>query len=219
MKTTIFSQVSIDGKLTLGKGNSSKEMCQVLSEDDFKFIHKFRGQVDGIMVGRKTVEIDNPFLTNRFEENKNPVRIIPTATMNISLDANVLKDDGKTIIVTTQQGVNQEKMDTINRMKNKKCIICGKEKVDFRELYRRLEDEFSIHSIMVEGGGKVNWNIIEEDLADQIILMQIPLIIGGVSNVTLIDGDGYTKLSDAKCFELKEISPKQNYTLLRYIKK
>ncbi|WP_245237369.1 hypothetical protein [Paenibacillus ihuae] len=53
MKTTIFSQISIDGKLTMGAGNSSKELFSLFSSQDIEFIHLFRGNVQGIMVGKK----------------------------------------------------------------------------------------------------------------------------------------------------------------------
>jgi len=45
MKTTIFSQISIDGKLTMGAGNSSKELFSLFSNEDMEFIHLFRGNV------------------------------------------------------------------------------------------------------------------------------------------------------------------------------
>lgn len=61
------------------------------------------------MVGKNTILTDNPFLTNRYEENKNPIRIIPTTTLDIPLDCNVLSDQGKTIIVTTEKGRDEEK--------------------------------------------------------------------------------------------------------------
>lgn len=109
MKTTIFSQISIDGKLTMGAGNSSKELFSLFSSEDMEFIHLFRGKVQGIMVGKNTILTDNPFLTNRYEENKNPIRIIPTTTLDIPLDCNVLSDQGKTIIVTTEKGRDEEK--------------------------------------------------------------------------------------------------------------
>ncbi|WP_256989975.1 dihydrofolate reductase family protein, partial [Paenibacillus sp. VTT E-133280] len=84
-KTTIFSQISIDGKLTMGAGNSSKELFSLFSNEDMEFIHLFRGNVQGIMVGKNTILTDNPFLTNRYEENKNPIRIIPTTTFQITI--------------------------------------------------------------------------------------------------------------------------------------
>lgn len=215
MKTVIFSQISIDGKLTLGAGNSSKELFDMFSTDDIRYIHKFRGSMDGIMVGRKTIEADNPFLTNRFEQDNNPVRIVPTTTMDIALDSNIFKDEEKTIIVTTENCADDEKVEAIRKL-HKDCIICGKDTVDFKELFRQLESMHSIHSIMVEGGGLLNWNLIKEGLVDEIVLMQMPVIIGGANNITLVDGDGYTNLPELKRYELQEVKPKQNYTLLRY---
>ncbi len=215
MKTVIFSQISIDGKLTLGAGNSSKDLFDMFSTEDIRYIHKFRGSMDGIMVGRKTIETDNPFLTNRFEQDRNPVRIVPTTTMDIELYSNIFKDEKKTIIVTTENCADDEKVEAIRKM-NKDCIICGKDTVDFKELFRRLESMHSIHSIMVEGGGQLNWNLIKEGLIDEIVLMQMPVIIGGANNITLVDGDGYTNLPELKRYELQEVKPKQNYTLLRY---
>ncbi|MCX8130253.1 MAG: dihydrofolate reductase family protein [Clostridia bacterium] len=215
MKTTIFSQISIDGKLTLGAGNSSKDLFKLFSNEDLEFIHKFRGKVDGIMVGRKTIITDNPFLTNRYEENRNPVRIIPTSTMDIPPDSNVLVDKGRTIVATTEKGFDKEKADLITGM-GKQYIVCGKEKLDFKELFRCLEEQHNIKSVMVEGGGQLNWSIVANDLADEIILMQLPIIIGGTSNITLVDGIGYRDMSSTKKYRIIDIQPRENYTLLRF---
>lgn len=217
MKTTIFSQISIDGKLTLGAGNSSKELFTLFSNQDMKYIHLFRGKVQGIMVGKNTILTDNPFLTNRFEDNKNPIRIIPTRTLDIPLDSNVLSDQGKTIIVTTERGRDEAKIEQI-RARGKDCIICGEEEVDFVELGRQLEENYGITDLMVEGGGFLNWHILNQDLVDEIILMQLPIIIGGSSNITLVDGEGYKELCLTKKFKVVEIEAKDNYTLLRYKK-
>ncbi|PZD96496.1 riboflavin biosynthesis protein RibD [Paenibacillus sambharensis] len=217
MKTTIFSQVSIDGKLTLGAGNSSKELFSLFSSQDIEFIHLFRGKVQGIMVGKNTILTDNPFLTNRYEENKNPIRIIPTATLDIPLDCNVLSDTGRTIVVTTEKGRDEDKISQIRAM-GKDCIICGDEKVDFVKLERLLEENYGITDLMVEGGGFLNWHMVNQDRVDEIILMQLPIIIGGASNITLVDGDGYQELSFAKKFKVVDIQPKDNYTLMRYKK-
>ncbi len=217
MKTTIFSQISIDGKLTMGAGNSSKELFSLFSSEDMEFIHLFRGNVQGIMVGKNTILTDNPFLTNRYEENKNPIRIIPTTTLDIPLDSNVLSDEGKTIIVTTEKGRDENKIRQI-RERGKECLICGEDKVDFVELERQLEDNFGITSLMVEGGGFLNWHIFDQDIVDEIILMQLPIIIGGSTNITLVDGDGYQQLCFSKKFKIVEIQPKDNYTLMRYKK-
>jgi len=217
MKTSVFSQVSIDGKLTLGPGQSSKPLFSLFDGGDMEYIHKFRGTVDGIMVGKNTITTDNPFLTNRYEENKNPVRIVPTRTMDISLDSHVLADEGQTILVTTELGKDERKIELL-RERGKECLICGEDKVDFVRLFSILEQNYGIHRLMVEGGGFLNWHVFNEDLVDEIILMQLPIIIGGASNITLVDGEGYTRLDFTKKFRVVEVQPKDHYTLLRYLK-
>ncbi|MBW6410644.1 dihydrofolate reductase family protein [Clostridium weizhouense] len=215
MKVTLFSQVSIDGKLTLGAGNSSKDLFNFLDEGDKKFIHKFRGNVDAIMVGKKTIDTDNPFLTNRYEENKNPVRIIPTNTMNLDLSSNIFKDKERTIIVTTENGKNDEKLNFIKSI-GKEYLIFGENKVDFKELFKYLENELNINSIMLEGGGYLNWSLFNENLVDEIVLMQLPVVIGGYNNVSLVDGEGFKDLDSLKKFKFLEFKPNKNYNLLRF---
>ena len=65
------------------------------------------------MVGKNTIDTDNPFLTNRYEENRNPVRIVPTSTMNLDFSSNIFTDNEKTIVVTTENGKNNGKIDFI----------------------------------------------------------------------------------------------------------
>lgn len=215
MKVTLFSQVSIDGKLTLGAGSSSKDLFNLLDDNDKRFIHDFRGKVNGIMVGKKTIDTDNPCLTNRYEENKNPVRIVPTSTMNLDLSSNIFTDNEKTIVVTTEKQKNNPKVDQIRNL-GKVCVVFGQDKVDFKNFFEYLEKEFNVSSIMLEGGGYLNWTLFEQDLIDEIILMQLPVIIGGFNNTSLVDGDGFKNLDDIKKFKFIECKPGKNYNLLRF---
>ncbi|AQR94671.1 dihydrofolate reductase family protein [Clostridium saccharoperbutylacetonicum] len=215
MKVTLFSQVSIDGKLTLGAGSSSKDLFTLLDDNDKKFIHEFRGKVDGIMVGKKTIDTDNPFLTNRYQENRNPIRIVPTSTMDLDFSSNIFTDNEKTIVVTTEEGKDDGKIDYIKSI-GKECLVFGKDKVDFTNLFKHLEKEFNIKSIMLEGGGYLNWTLFEENLVDEIILMQLPIIIGGYDNVSLVDGKGFKDIESLKKFEFLECKPRKNYSMLRF---
>ena len=87
MKVTLVSEVSIDGKITFGRGKSSKGLFTMLSKEDMEFIHKIRGDVDGILVGMNTIRYDNPSLTCRYVDGEDPIRIIPSNRLEVPEDS------------------------------------------------------------------------------------------------------------------------------------
>lgn len=214
MKVTVFSQISIDGKLTLGNGASSKPLFQRFNDEDMRFIHKFRGEVDAIMVGRNTIVTDDPQLTNRYETGRNPVRIIPTTSLDFPVSAKILSSPGETIIATTEQARDHQMVELI-RSQGKEVLFAGATHVDFNMLFPLLEAR-GIKHIMVEGGGQLNWQVFNLDLVDEIILMQLPIIIGGSETTTLIDGEGYRDISMTKSFKLHAFEARTNYNLLHF---
>lgn len=217
MKVTVFSQTSIDGKLTLGQGASSKPLFERFNDEDMRFIHKFRGEVDAIMVGRNTISTDDPQLTNRYETGRDPIRIVPTTSLDFDLSAKVFSSPGETIIVTIDR-LRDHKMVKQIRGQGKEVLFAGAERVDFELLFSKLEARGLKH-IMVEGGGQLNWQVFNLDLVDEIILMQLPIIIGGADTATLSDGDGYRDIEMTKSFKLHVFEARSNYNLLHFKRK
>lgn len=213
MKITIFSQISIDGKLTLGHGGSSKGLFQLLNDEDIQFIHQFRGKVDAIMVGRNTIVTDDPQLTNRYGGN-NPLRIIPTSSLDFPDSARVLCSPEESLIVTTERARGHAMIQRI-REHGKEVLFAGVDRVDFNFLFSLLQQR-GIEHIMVEGGGYLNWQMFDLDVVDDIILMQLPIIIGGATTTTLADGEGYKDINHTKAFSLHHFDARSNYNLLHF---
>lgn len=218
MYITIFSEVTIDGKLTLGRGSSSKVLFDMLDQSDLEYIHEFRSRNDGILVGINTVRMDNPSLTCRYGSHpKNPIRIIFTNSLNIPKDAVVLTDNNKTIFVTTE--ANRDRAKSIMERNNKECLFCGKNgKVDVVKAIEELENKYNIHSIMVEGGGEINWSLLEKNIVNHIILMQLPIIAGGRDNISLVQGEGFKSLEQVSKFNLVNIEQREKCIVLEYKK-
>jgi 5-amino-6-(5-phosphoribosylamino)uracil reductase len=145
----IVSEVSVDGKLTLYRGASSKELMSLMDMEAYRYLHEIRAKVDGIMVGCETVRTDNPSLTVRYAEGKNPVRIIPCSTANVPLDANIFSKDAPTIIVSTLRAP-KERIEKIRELGAEVWIV-GEDLVDFEKLLPMLYER-GIRSLMVEGG-------------------------------------------------------------------
>ncbi|RMH05655.1 MAG: 5-amino-6-(5-phosphoribosylamino)uracil reductase [Aquificota bacterium] len=189
----IVSEVSVDGKLTLYRGASSKELMSLMDQEAYRYLHEIRAKVDGIMVGCETVRTDNPSLTVRYAEGKNPTRIIPCSTANVPLDANIFSKDAPTIIVTTTRAP-QERIEKIKAL-GAQVLVMGEDLVDFDRLLPHLY-QTGIKSLMVEGGASINWEFIKRGYVDEIRLIHLPVIVGGENVPTLVGGEGFKSLKN-----------------------
>ncbi len=210
----IVSEVTIDGKLTLAKGVSSKEIMKLMDEEANRYLHRIRAECDGIMVGANTVRIDNPNLTVRYVEGENPVRVIPTSTGDIPLDANVLNTEVAPTVIAVSEKAPPDRIKAIEE-KGAKVIVAGKERVDFVRLLERLY-EMGMKKLMVEGGSKVNWELIKNDLVDEIRLIHLPVVVGGDDVPSLTSGEGFGSLEKVKRFKIKRIFQCGNQVITEY---
>jgi len=210
----IVSEVTIDGKLTLAKGVSSKEIMKLMDEEANKYLHSIRAECDGIMVGANTVRIDNPNLTVRYVEGENPTRIIPSSTADIPLESNVLNTAVAPTVIAVSERAPKEKLKAIEE-KGAKVVVAGKDKVDFVELLEKLY-EMGIKKLMVEGGSKVNWELIKNDLVDEIRLIHLPVVVGGDDVPSLTSGEGFKNLDAVKKFKIKRVFQCGNQVITEY---
>ena len=126
-------------------------------EKSKELVHRWRAQEDSILVGRKTVIADNPLLTVRLNNGKNPVRIIIDKNLTINQNLKIYNNEANTIIL------NQEK-----------SLIDGKNifvKIDFNNLLENMLNELynrNILSVIVEGGAETINSFINRDLFDEI---------------------------------------------------
>jgi 2,5-diamino-6-(ribosylamino)-4(3H)-pyrimidinone 5'-phosphate reductase len=179
--------MTVDGKLTLKRGLSSKIIMGLMDVESQRFLHKKRTEFDAIMVGSNTIKIDNSILTNRLVEGKSPIRVIPCGDASISPESNVLNKDAPTIIVVSEKA-GQDKVDAIKK-KGADVMVCGKEHVDIPLMMEKLVDR-GVDRLMVEGGPTLIWLLISQHMIDHVILIQIPYIIGGDSTPSLVGGPG-----------------------------
>jgi len=195
----IVSEVTLDGKLTLYRGASSKELMSLMTKEVYKYLHSIRAQVDGIMVGCETVRTDDPSLTVRYVEGKNPIRIIPCSTANVPYNANIFSKDAPTIIVTTERAPF-ERVERIKEL-GAEVIIAGEDLVDFERLLPLLYER-GIKKLMVEGGASINWEFMRLGFVDELRIIHLPVVVGGENVPTLVGGEGFKSLKRIKHFQI-----------------
>ncbi len=195
----ITSEVTIDGKLTLYRGASSKELMSIMTKEVYKYLHGIRASVDGIMVGCETVRTDDPSLTVRYVDGKSPIRIIPCSTANVPLNASIFSKDAPTIIITTKRAP-QERIEQIKKL-GAEVIIAGEDLVDFDILLPELYNR-GIKKLMVEGGASINWELARKGYIDEIRIIHLPVIVGGENVPTLVGGEGFKSLKKVLNLEI-----------------
>ena len=108
----------------------------------------------------------------------------------------------KTIIGTTTLA-SKEKIKVLNDL-GVEVLICGQgPNVDLVDFLEKLKKR-NIHSLMLEGGGTLNFEMIKLKLVDEIRISISPVIIGGKEAISFVAGQGFEKIKEA--VELKLIS-------------
>jgi len=203
MKTAM----SLDGKIATKTGDSK----WISNEKARYFGHELRHEVSGILVGINTVLTDNPQLTTRLKDKKgkDPHRIILDSTLRIPLNSKILSlaSDAKTIIATTEKASKEK----IARLESLGVQVISTEsknnQVDLEALMKIL-GSYNIDSLLIEGGGTVNYSFLRNNLVHKIYTFIAPMIIGGNEAKTPVSGEGISFISEAiylKSFETKHV--------------
>jgi 2,5-diamino-6-(ribosylamino)-4(3H)-pyrimidinone 5'-phosphate reductase len=202
--------MTLDGKIATKKGDS-----RLSSKQDKVRIHKLRSKVDAILVGSNTVKRDDPMLTVRYTKGKNPLRVILDSKAEINLKSQIIKTCKKipTILAVSKKASKQN----ISNLKKHslEIVVVGENKINIRNLLKALSKK-KIKTLLVEGGGTVNWEFIKQGLADEIIVTITPYLVGGQKAISLVEGEGFSKIQNSKKLKLKKIYKLGNEIVLHY---
>ncbi len=132
------------------------EAFWMTSQEAKQLVHSWRAEESAILVGRITAEKDNPCLTVREIEGKNPIRIVIDRNLQLSNKLNLFNDIAKTIV--------------FNEIKSEENTSNIHIKTDFNNLIENILEELhekNVQSVIVEGGSKTLQSFIEKDLWDE----------------------------------------------------
>jgi 2,5-diamino-6-(ribosylamino)-4(3H)-pyrimidinone 5'-phosphate reductase len=105
---------------------------------------------------------------------------------------------------------------TINNLE----IIYYPKKINFEDLFVKLNKEYKIKRMTIQSGGTLNAELLRKKLIDRISVVVAPCLVGGKSTPTLIDGKCIRKeqeLLSIKALKLKECKVlKNSYIHLMY---
>jgi len=197
--TLKFAQ-TLDGKMATVTGDSKwiSGFCSLL------FAHRLRSIHDAVLVGVDTIIRDDPALTVRLVKGVSPRRIIVDSRLRIPLQSKVLgKRSAQSTVIATTSLSDQRKADRI--------ISAGAEvwrirkdvsdRVDLPYLLQKL-GRSDIGSVLVEGGPRVLTSFLKRRLADYLVVVIAPRIVGkGIDSLGPAASRGSAGLISAPSFK------------------
>ena len=133
-----------------------KKPFWMTSEKSKKLVHNWRSEEDSILIGRITAEKDNPYLTVREINGKNPIRIVIDRNLKLPKHLNLFNSDADTII--------------FNEIKSSKSNNNNYIKINFNKFinnFLKVLYKQNIQSLIVEGGTKTLQSFIDNNLWDE----------------------------------------------------
>jgi diaminohydroxyphosphoribosylaminopyrimidine deaminase/5-amino-6-(5-phosphoribosylamino)uracil reductase len=178
--------MTMDGKIATVLGKS-KWITGELSREN---VHKDRHRYSAIMVGVGTLLLDNSQLTCRMENGRNPIRIVCDTNLKTPLESYVVHTakDIPTIIATSCE--DKEKYEPYIQAGCEIITVSKKDgHTNLKELMQVL-GERKIDSILLEGGGTLNWSALQSGIVNKLQCYIAPKLFGGEGAKSPIAGLG-----------------------------
>lgn len=185
--------MTMDGKTAAYTGASK----WITGETARHRVHQDRHRYSAVMAGIGTVLADNPLLTCRMDGGRNPLRILCDTHLRIPLTSQIVATahETPTLIATACRDLqaHQPYLDAGCRI----IPVAQKDShLDLVELMERLGEE-KIDSILLEGGGILNWSSLQAGIVNKVQAYIAPKLFGGANGKTPVAGMGVSRPEDA----------------------
>jgi 5-amino-6-(5-phosphoribosylamino)uracil reductase len=209
----LSAAVSLDGCLD----DTGPERLLLSSPADFDRVDEVRASCDAILIGAGTLRADNPrLLVNSAERRaarvaagrpEYPLKVCVSATGDLDPAARFWHTGGEKVLYTTEKGAERARRAGIAA-----DVVPLGPALDWPAVLEHLHDVRGVRRLMVEGGGTVHTQLLQQRLADELQLVLAPLLVGDPDAPRLFGPGGY----QAGRLRLVETRRLQDVVLMRY---
>ena len=210
--TVLKYAMTADGKIAAATGASR----WITNESAREQVHRTRGALSAILVGIGTVLADDPLLTCRLPNSRNPLRVICDSKLAIPLNSQIVataKD------IPTWIACHSAEPDRARRLEDRGCRIlplpAPDGRVDLTKLMETLHAE-RIDSLLAEGGGELNYSLLEAGLVQKLQIYLAPKLFGGRTAKGPVGGKGVDFPHQAFLLDTPTVTPIGDNLLLEY---
>lgn len=195
--------MTLDGKIATVTGASR----WITGEAARERVHESRHAYRGIMAGVGTVLADDPMLNCRLPGRRSPVRIVCDTHLRTPPAAQLVRTAGEyeTILATS---CADEAAASPYREAGCKVLVLPEENghICLPELMRQVGKE-GIDSILLEGGGTLNWSMLSAGLVHRVQAYVSPKLFGGREAPGPVGGAGVALPAEAVHLTNLQITP------------
>jgi riboflavin-specific deaminase-like protein len=211
--------MTADGKIA----PVTDEVFVLGSRADWQRMDQLRAQADAILNGARTIRRDDPPVRVRSAslreervragQTPTPINVIVTNSRGISPQARIIHEPGAQVWVFHPAAV-REKVALPADLLNVALYPCDEHAVSIGEVLRRLGRE-GVRVLLAEGGGELNWSLLEGDWVDELFLTVVPRLLGGREAPTPFGGRGLGR-ADMRELALVACQPCGDEVFLHY---
>lgn len=196
--------MTLDGKLATHTGSSQ----WISGSASRAVVHELRGRMDAILVGRGTVEADDPRLTVRPPGPRVPVRVVLDSVARLPMDSQLVRTAHETpVLLVCQQETPEHRLTPLQ--------LAGVEvlRAPLGLQGRGLCLEFVLRhlasrgatNVLIEGGGELLGSCVDSRLLDEVHVFIAPKLVGGARGLTPVGGMGIAEMQQALRLEQVQI--------------
>ncbi len=191
--------MTLDGKIATATGDSFWVSGEAAREQ----VHRLRNQVDGIIIGGQTVRQDNPHLTCRLVNGRNPLRIVLSRQLDLPDQAHLWQVEAAPTLVFTSTNHN---VATAKALTAQGVEICALEKLTPEQVLIELGHR-GLLSVLWECGGTLAAAALDQRAIQKVMAFVSPKLVGGAHAATPLGGQGQSLMRDA--FNLHNLTMSQ----------
>ncbi|WP_030422815.1 dihydrofolate reductase family protein [Streptomyces sp. NRRL F-5065] len=175
----LSAAVSLDGYLD----DTGPERLLLSGPADFDRVDEVRASVDAVLIGAGTIRADNPRLLVHAAARRAarvasgrpeyPLKVTVSGSGELDPAAPFWHTGGAKALLTTDEGARRARALGIAA-----DIVPLGDRIDWRAALEHLHDALGVERLMVEGGGTVHTQLLQQGLADELQLVLAPLLVG-----------------------------------------
>ena len=190
------SAMTLDGKVATRTGDSK----WISGPDSRALGHRWRSEVDAVVVGIGTALADDPQLTARIEGvARQPARIVFDSEARLPLDSALVRGmhEGLRLIVVTSRAAPRAATDALEAHGAEIVVATGEnEPARARNALVQL-GAMDLTAILLEGGPHLAGAFLDAGEVDEIRLFLAPVVLGGGAARDPLEGEGVERIAEA----------------------